>query len=258
MLYVVQKHVIVKRYLSHTLMRLNAKHIIDNSKYDTAQASSTIDTIVMNSKKLKREVIKELDKNVSSSHKQARQDDSSHDADNGMQQDDICFVNVNTTSITKIPITLTLLKPTIDRVNFYSATPDESFVYDNDCIIKQDGLQKFLEFYQKTWLSLAPRIPSIAYHLHRVLHQQIDIVVIEPNRVFAGMAQIMLPNATVASLSLADFNSAILLPIPPNKSASVSSGAIQENLDNISISPAGSHIYGVDITLKTRLSFPLP
>ena len=169
--------------LSHTLLRSNMLRVKDNISSNSsnshnakpAHVLSTVQTTVFSSSSIKREWDSVNYDCEISNVKRARSTDTSIDGIE-LKYNKVCFNCVQYLTTTKFEQKSEILINTHDRIAFYAAAEDECFAYDDTCIAEQDGIQNFLQSYQKTWLSLAPRIPTIAYHLQRILQDQIDVL----------------------------------------------------------------------------------
>lgn len=143
--------------LSHTLMRSNITCVKDHNPLSSNAGHDAKPAHVLSAAQEAAPallIIKcELDSvnydyGMSSIKRTHNEDISTGDTE--LECNKVCFTCVHTISTTKIEHGSKISINARDHIAFYIATTDESFAYDDTCIMKNDGIQDFLQSYQKT------------------------------------------------------------------------------------------------------------
>ena len=146
----------------------------------------------------------------------------------------------------------------LDVLTLHSLDESENMTVRSKESISGDGVQSFLAKYQKHWVSITPGIPSIIYHMERLVGARIDLTVVHQNSEYAKLVKQLIPSATVICCELQKLYNMLKLPELPNDTIiREAHGKIYYSMQDTCIAQAEADIYGVDVIAKSRIRFPI-
>ena len=146
----------------------------------------------------------------------------------------------------------------LDVLALHSLDESENMIVRGIESVSVDGIQNFLARYQKKWMSIAPGIPSIIYHMEKLVGTRIDLTVVHQNKEYAKLVKRLIPAATVICCELRNIYNMLELPdLPCDTRIREVHGKIYHSAHNTCISQANAEIYGIDVVAKRRIDFPI-
>ena len=134
----------------------------------------------------------------------------------------------------------------------------DSITCTENVTMKDDGVGTFMRQFHKQWVSILPGISSLALHVSRIMGSRIDVTIIEQDQVAARLVKILSPEVSVGCYDITQLYNMLELPILPCETRTRKiKGGICYNLFDSPLAQAQTSIFGIDITIRTKIAFPI-